>query len=173
MVKPFNSDTVSVIANFAKLTNAEQNLLLGFRHEDGLDSEEDSDEQYESVMLRLYHFIMQEKPYFEKRIRLQDLFRVFVVEPRQSFDRIRVQSGAFLISAFHRRFERIVVQSWNERNPVNPLYDHYELEVPYEAKKTILDELRFFNITHETMYSSLDIAASAVNAEADTRLGRS
>ena len=31
MVKPYNSDTVSVITNFAKLTRAEQSLLLGKR----------------------------------------------------------------------------------------------------------------------------------------------
>ena len=166
MIKPFTSDTISIIANFAKLTNPEQDLILGRKWESDSGS---GDLEYESVMRRLYHFIMQEKPYFEKRIKLQDLFRVFVVEPRQSFDRIRAQAGAFLISAFHNRFERPRILCWNKQIPI---YDHYSLNIPYDAKETILDELSFLNTTQETVYPGLEESASAVNALADTRLMR-
>ena len=77
MIKPFTSDTVSIIANFAKLTNAEQELILGCRRDSGPSSGEPTNVlEYPAVMRRLYHFIMQEKPYFEERIKLQDLFRV-------------------------------------------------------------------------------------------------
>ena len=31
---------------------------------------------------------------------------MFLVEPQQSVERLRAQSGAFLISAFHERLER-------------------------------------------------------------------
>ena len=34
MIKPFNSDTISVIANFAKLRYGEKNRLLGITEED-------------------------------------------------------------------------------------------------------------------------------------------
>ena len=95
MVKPFNSDTISVIANFAKLRRAEQTLLLGAKWEEGGDTNEPlAHGKYLDVMRRLYHFIQQEKPYFDERI-----------EPRHLFDRVRAQSGAFLISAFHDRYE--------------------------------------------------------------------
>ena len=170
MIKPFNSDRISIITNFARLTNAEQELLLGFRKEDGLGSDESIDGlDYKATMRRLYHFIKQEKSYFEERIEFRDLLRVFVVEPRQSFDRIRAQSGAFLISAFHRNFERLKVRSWNERIPA---YDHYPLRVPPKNKKEILDELTFLNITWETLYPGLEKAANAVNQAADERIRR-
>ena len=37
LIKPFNSDTVSIIANFAKLSRREQNMLLGKTKEDASD----------------------------------------------------------------------------------------------------------------------------------------
>ena len=75
-------------------------------------------------MLYLYQYIRQEKPYFEARINPGDFYRVFVVEPQQSSERLRAQSGAFLISAFHKRFERVAVL---EKNPRIPVYAHYKL----------------------------------------------
>ena len=76
LVKPYNSDTVSIITNFAKLTRAEQNLLLGKRR--GCNWR---NFRYSQVMNRLYHLIGIEKPHFQPRIDPRDLFRVFVVEP--------------------------------------------------------------------------------------------
>ena len=51
-------------------------------------------------MNRLYQFIRLEKPSFQERIDPIDLLRVVVVEPRRSFERIRVQSGSFLDFGF-------------------------------------------------------------------------
>ena len=79
-------------------------------------------------MLRLNQFIKQEKPYFEDRMETRDLYRVFVAEPRRTFDRIRAQSGAFLISAFHERFEQDYILKWNEDIPV---YDYFSVEVTW------------------------------------------
>ena len=170
MVKPFNSDTISVIANFAKLTPAEQDFLLGIREEDSLGPTESIEGlKYEEVMRRLYHFIRQEKPYFEKRIDFRDLLRVFVVEPRQSFERIRAQSGAFLVSAFHNRFEEVEVLRWNTDIPV---YDYYPLKISVTAKDTIRKELKFLNVTSENLYPGLEASALAVNRNADERRKR-
>lgn len=160
MIKPFNSDTVSIIANFAKLRYAEQNLLLSKTGE-GTDEGEDLDleKEREEALGRLYHFIRQEKPYFLENIDLRDLFRVFVVEPQQSFERIRMQSGAFLISVFHERFERDEILN---RNADIPVYDYYTLKVPYTSKQDIMEELRLLNITRESLFPGLDEAAEAV-----------
>ena len=160
MIKSFNSDTVSVIANFAKLRHAEQNLLLSKTEEDsdegeGLDLLKERDE----ALGRLYHFIRQEKPYFLENIDLRDLFRVFVVEPQQSFERIRMQSGAFLLSVFHERFERDEILN---RNADIPVYDYYTLKVPFTSKPDIMEELRLLNITRESLFPGLDEAAKAV-----------
>ena len=160
MIKPFNSDTVSIIANFAKLRYAEQNLLLSKTGE-GTDEGEDLDleKEREEALGRLYHFIRQEKPYFLENIDLRDLFRVFVVEPQQSFERIRMQSGAFLLSVFHERFERDEILN---RNADIPVYDYYTRKVPGGSKQDIIEELRLLNITRESLFPGLDEAAKAV-----------
>ena len=169
MVKPFNSDTISVIANFAKLRSYEQAFLLGKRprKDNGGNASpvpRDKYDEYSEAMRRLYHFIKQEKPYFEERIDPRHLFEVFVVEPRQSFDRIRAQSGAFLISAFHERFEGEQIR---ESVLGIPAYDHHALIVPSKIRDTnpkqiILDDLRLLNTTRQSLYPSLDEAATAV-----------
>ena len=161
LVKPFDSDTISVIANFARLRIAEQNMFLGKKEEDvGQGEEILTSDKYQSVKLRLNQFINQEKPYFADRIDPRDLYRVFVVEPRQSFERIRSQSGAFLLSAFHERFERNEILSWNEDIPV---YDYYPLKVPRKNKVGIMEQLRLLNTTHESLYPGLESATNAVN----------
>ena len=154
LIKPFNSDTISIIANFSKLQQNEQNLILGKKLEN-----EDPTADYAQGMGRLYHFIRHEKPYFLEKIDPRGFFCVFVVEPQRSFDRLRAQSGAFLISAFHERFERDEILKWNDGIPV---YDHYMLTVSSESKQHIKDELRLLNITRESLFPGLDEAANAV-----------
>ena len=156
MVKPYNSDTVSVIANFAKLTRSEQNLLLGKRR--GCDWPR---LHYSQVMNRLYHLIGIEKPHFQPRIDPRDLFRVFVVEPQQSVERLRAQAGAFLISAFHERFERHQIVRWNESIPS---YHHYTFTIPAGCKSRILKELELLHVTRETLFPGLDETAKAVTS---------
>ena len=151
LIKPFNSDAISIVTNFAKLFEGEQALLLGKIGQNR--------DEYLEAMGRLYHFVHEEKPYFKERIDPRDFFRVFVVEPQQSFERIRAQSGAFLISAFHERFERDEIRKCNAGTPV---YGHFMVRVPHVRKKHILDELRLLNITSETLFPGLDEAARAI-----------
>ena len=160
IIKPFNSDSISIIANFSKLQRDEQNLLLG-KNLDSFDFPGRRGEllDYTYAMGRLYNFIRHEKPSFQEKIDPRDLFRVFVVEPQRSFERIRAQSGAFLISAFHERFERNKILKRNDHIPV---YDYYTLTVSGKKKKCIMNELRLLNITHESLFPGLDEAAKAV-----------
>ena len=155
LIKPFNSDTISVLANFAKLSFDDQELILtkqcGYNVQSAI--------EYPRALARLYHLIRQEKPHFQERIDPKDFFRVFVVEPQRSFERIRAQSGAFLISAFHERFEPDAVLKWNNGIPV---YDHYALEVPLNDKEEILKELSLLNITPEALFPGLDETAKAI-----------
>lgn len=160
LVKTFESDSISVVANFAKLPREEQDLLMGGGINDLTEEYSLKDKEvFPHIMGRLYHYIKQEKPYFKERIEMRDLFRVFVVEPKQSFERIRVQSGAFLISAFHQRFETQEIQ---KRNKTIPVYHHYRITVPLESKKKILNELQFLNIRREVLLPGLDEVAEAI-----------
>ena len=164
IVKTFDSDAVSVVTNLAKLPRSEQDRLMGKLVGSGEPPsiEElllDRTNKYFHIMDRLYHYIRQEKPHFKERIDVRDFFRVFVVEPQQSFERIRVQSGAFLISGFHERFEPEEILKLNKNTPV---YHHYEVPVPADRKDKILDELKFLNITREVLFPGLDTAAKAI-----------
>lgn len=157
LVKPFTSDTVSLLTNFAKLSEYDQQLILGKNvvpQDPFL-----TPPQYPMAMLYLYQHIQQEKPYFSERIDPRDLYRVFVVEPQQSLERIRAQSGAFLLSAFHKRFERKQVL---DRTPGTPVYAHYMLTVPGGSKKDIKEDLQTVNITQETLFPGLEESAQAV-----------
>ena len=155
IIKTFDSDAVSVVASLAKLPRSQQDRLMGKLPKHGLDYAT----KYSHIMGRLYHHIRQEKPHFKERIDMKDFFRVFVVEPQQSFERIRVQSGAFLLSAFHERFETEEILKLNKNTPV---YHHYKLTVPANRKNKIVDELRFLNITREVLFPGLDTAAEAI-----------
>ena len=167
LVKPYTSDVVSVIANFARLSQFDQDLVLGKR---GLSDASGSPvgpvssaPRYSRAMQYLYQYIKQEKPYFEDRINPGDFYRVFVVEPQQSSERLRAQSGAFLVSAFHKRFERVAVL---EKNPGIPVYAHYKLDIGECKHKTnMMRELEMLNISKETLRPGLDSAARAVTAK--------
>ena len=160
MIKSFSSDTVRVIANFAKLSRVEQNVLLGMEDwSDGWDRDPQPVGTYSYIMQRLYDLIRQEKPTFQEIIDPRDLFRVFVVEPQQSFARIRPQSGAFLFSAFHERFERERILEWNAGIPI---YGHFVFKVKEENKGRISQELQLLNVTRESLYPGLDEAAKSV-----------
>ncbi len=160
MVKPFNSDAISIVSNVARLSRRQQEALAGKRYgvfEDRFRREND----YPSALRLLYQCIRQEKPYFEERIDPRDLYRVFVAEPQQSSERITAQAGAFLVSAFHRRFEREEILSVNEGIPV---YAHYRLTIPGDCKEKIIDGLRILNVTHDRLFPGLESSSKSVIA---------
>ena len=160
LIKTFDSDTVSIVANFARLPHGQQNVLLtGITNQDDLD--------YADALRHLFQLLREEKPYLDERILIGDLFRVFVIEPQQSSERIRSQSGAFLASAYHQRFERQEVLHWNSQIPV---YAHYTPTIPSTSKEDILRELSLLNITRETLFPGLDESANAINETYRQRL---
>ena len=167
MVKPFSSDVVSVLTNFARLRRSEQNLLLGKTKEDTIDDVDAGvgdgqlvlENEYDLAMNRLYQFIRLERPSFADRIEPRDLLRIIVVEPRKSFERIRAQSGAFLISAFHEQFDEKAVK---KPYPNSKTFHHYMFPVPCSKKATIAEELATIGITDETMFPGLDQTAKGI-----------
>lgn len=177
LVKPFDSDSITVVANFAKLSLLEQQILLGKREADirvEIARLRESAPQvianrYHQSLGRLYHHIGREKPHFKERINPLDLFKVFVVEPELSFERLRAQSGAFLISAFHQRFEPSHILKWN-RDTL--LYEHYKLTIPADCKQRILRELQLLNVTRETLLPGLDETTKAVMQRHSKRVYR-
>lgn len=177
LIKSANSDVVSIISNFTRLSIGQQNLLLSIKPETLEITNElkrapkdfslmSIDSNYHRAMQRFIHFICQEKPYFENRIDIRDFFRVLVVEPEQRFDRIRAQSGAFILSAFHTRFERDIIL--NQVHNV-PIYDHYVLEVPNDEKGDLIDQLEQINVSRETLLPGLEESARAIQTKYSAR----
>ena len=82
-----------------------------------------------------------------------------MVEPQQSSERLRAQAGAFLVSAFHERFERDEMLKWNKNIPV---YAHYELTISGGHKDRIMEDLQLLNVTRETLFPGLDSSAESV-----------
>lgn len=203
-VKAYDSDSVSIIANFARLRRDEQEEILkktrefllegdafidqirGLMHKvdgkiikevkdyavrmDSLREENEASGRY-SDMGRLWTFIKQEKPYFvENLIEPRDLFRIFIVQPRLLFDRVRAQSGAFLVSASHRifDFESDVEHERNvryRRDNCDVPYDYYRLTVKSGKKRSILDELQSLNISKETLFPGVEESAKAIRED--------
>ena len=155
IVKPFNSDTVSVICAFARLGISDQIALIGSRgvYEALYDHLRNSvvhiEYRWEDAMDRLMTEIGRDPRYFSNRIEPIDLYRVFVVKPQRDTVRLREQSGAFLISAFHRRFERCRVL---ELTPNVPLYHHVSFKIPASAKMEIRKELHRLAVTRENLF---------------------
>ena len=150
LIKQYNSDAIRIVSNFARLSYSDQMALLG---------NDPSDIAFERAKERLLQLIMLERPYFPDWIDVRDLYRVFVVEPQQSIERIRTQSGAFLVSVFHDQFEAHVAAR-KIRNL--PIYDEHELRIPKESKEGILRDLRTLGITRETLFPGLDESAKAI-----------
>ena len=158
LVKSFDSDSVSVIANFAKLPLEDKNaLLVGM---EGFHDVGESAQASAGAMERLYERIRQEKPHFEERIDPRDFLRVLVVEPQQFSERIRAQASGFLISASHERFERSEILQTKSDTPV---YGHYEFAIPCEAKEGIVRQLALMDVSRETLFPGLDSSAAAVS----------
>lgn len=88
-IKPFDSDTASCIANLSRLPFPDLGALGSMKTDAELNGS--------GTGKRLLHFIKDEKPYFEPRIRLDDLRRVIAVRPRMNNARMVAQAGAFLL----------------------------------------------------------------------------
>lgn len=169
MVYPFDSDTVSVVSNFARLSHDQQRTLLTIQghynsgQQTRTDKERDwTESPYRSDMKRLNHFIAREKPYWEDRIRPVDFFKVLLVKPASSFERLKAHRGAFLISAYHRDFDPATV---NRKVPGAGRYSRIGLRIPHERKNPIRNQLRILGVTEDSLRSDLGSTATAVAEE--------
>ena len=147
-VKQPDSNVVSVISNFAKLSSVDQrNLFAG-----------GSSDRYREAKERLLQRVREEKPGFTDPIDDQDLGRVFIVNTDESNERGRAQGGAFLLSARHERLEASEVVKQGE----SPIYQDYNLTIPMDCKERILEELRAVHVTRETLFPGLESSARTI-----------
>lgn len=171
MVKSFDSDTVAMICAYGRLNLRDQTMLTGIYDQTSMDADyvrlhPKIDQvlgtynfRWNETMDRLLGEIMKNRHHFSNRIDPFDFFKVFAVTPRSEPRRLREQSGAFLLSGFHQRFERNAVLMAKANTPI---YQHRVVRVPASAKSPIRDELARLDISKETMLSSPEVSAEAI-----------
>jgi len=143
-IKYSDSDTVSCIANAARLTAAERS---------GIDTSLDRIAFNESDPIRrLLHFIKEEKPYFADVIVPSDMKKIICVRPRMSNLRIASQSGAFLLFGIDAELP----EEGNENLQIE------RVAISAKAKTKICSELEALNIHRGTVYPNIENSALVV-----------
>lgn len=136
-IKFFDSDTVSCIANLARLPRVDKETLaelpaIGFNENE--------------VTKRLLHFIREEKPYFEAKIVPGDLKRAVVVRPKLNSKRILAQSGAFLI------FGQVECM---DKNPIEGV-NIERISIDKGSKEKIIKSLDALGFNEGSLYLDID-----------------
>ncbi|WP_211387420.1 MULTISPECIES: FRG domain-containing protein [Agrobacterium] len=140
-VKYFDSDTVSCIANLARLSWA---------HKKRLDTNLEWEEFNEKTPTkRLLHFIHQEKNGFLPEIDPADMDSILLVKPKQNNKRILAQAGAFF--AFGLTEEILDVNEYE--------ISIDRIEIAAGSKGDILGELDKLGINEKTMFPEIERAA--------------
>lgn len=139
-VRFYDSDTVSCIANLARLSFEDKEVLRTI-----------SDDEFEGcgAVKKLVHQIREEKPYFESGIHREDLSKIVVVRTKQSSKRILAQSGAFMIFG---------LVGLDENNPV-PGVIIERITIDKESKKKISRSLDALSINDASLFMDIDSSA--------------
>lgn len=146
-IKFFDSDTVSCIANLARLSDHEKQSINTSLDQTVFNST--------PPIPRMIHFIKEEKPYFTDCIVPSDLREILCVRTKMSNSRIISQSGAFLLfgldSELHEKgtavisIERVAIDS--------------------KEKEKIKEELSRLNINQSTVYPHIDNSAITIKTK--------
>jgi hypothetical protein len=144
-VKYFDSHTVSVLANLSRLSEAERGLLNDISNEE-LNGENGTDKGR-----KLFEYILDEKPYFKRRIKPDDLKSSLLVKPKLNNPRIIAQQGAFILfglgDALNLHPEGMLI----EITPISA-----------KARSTILQQLDQVNIHQGSLFPEIEKAASYI-----------
>lgn len=140
-VKYFDSDTVSCVANLARLSYAYKSKLNTSLDIDSFNGM--------TPTKRLLHFIRQEKNGFLPEINPEDLDSIFLVKPKQNNKRIIAQAGAFFAFGLD---EEITDDNDNG-------IEIERIIISGDAKGDIRLELDKLGINEKTMFPDIERAA--------------
>jgi hypothetical protein len=138
-IKYFDSDTASCLANLSRLTKSQKDTF-----DYSLDSRNFNKQP---AIKRLLHFIKEEKPFFEARIKKDDLRSVLCVKGKRSNDRISFQSGAFLLFGHDAVLDELGT----------PEIEVTRIEI--QNKLQMLKELDRLNINERTVFPYIENSA--------------
>lgn len=172
-VKYAESDTVSILCNVAKLTDAERKTIdesvsvlmeRKFADKDLTDALMKSDE-----IGRLLHFVRSEKPYFKDRIDFTDFRKYYFVYPSKNNKRLVAQAGAFVVAGL-LKYQKVE----NAKS-----FKSQIITIPAKEKVEILKQLDQININHRALFPEIEFASryikekwsKSTDAEASVLLG--
>jgi len=142
-IKYFDSDTVSCIANLARLPK-DSKARINF-------SIEDIEEfNAQPAVHQLWNFIKEEKPYFEARIDSNQLRSVVCVKGKHTNNRIAFQSGAFFLFGH------------NATLPEDGSDELTVTRISVTNKGRILKELDRLNINESTVFPYIEKSATYI-----------
>ena len=139
-----DSDTVSCIANAARLKANERNIVDISLPQDAFNES--------PPIRRLLHFIKEEKPYFADVIVPSDMGKIVCVRPKMSNLRIASQSGAFLLFGINAELPETGTAE----------FEIERVAISAKAKQKIRSELESLNIHRGTVYPNIENSALVV-----------
>lgn len=143
-VKYFDSDTVSCVANLSNLTYEQKSQIDLTLNVDAFNETE--------VAHKLLHHIKSEKGFFEGRIVPDDLGSIVCVKAKRTNNRIKSQSGAFLLFG-----HEITLPEFGQQG--------IEIaRIRVTNKQHILNQLDSINVNATAVYPSIDRTAFHLRA---------
>lgn len=142
-IKYFDSDTASCLANLARLSQADK---------DEIEYKNAEIERFneQPAVKRLLHFIKEEKPFFEGRIKPADLQSVICVKGKHTNNRISFQSGAFLLFGH----DATLAEEGSQEISIQ--------RIGVKNKAAVLEQLDQLNINGRTVYPNIDNSAKYI-----------
>ena len=152
-VKFADSDTVSLICNLARLSDAERTTIYEERKPTRCWSNKEIIQfrKLEPVK-RLTQFIRIEKPYFLDTAKPTDLFKYFFVHPAKANRRVIAQSGAFIAAG-------LLEYRAPEKSKGLTLKS---IHIPAAEKKPILKQLDILNINSRSLFPEIEFASKYI-----------
>lgn len=152
-----DSDTISIISNLARLSDAERKKIVteynkvGTRAADWKDKDRDNFRLNPEVK-RLMQFVRTEKPYFLDALDPPDLFKYYFVYPSKNNRRVIAQSGAFIAAG--------LLQYYSIESSTG--LTHKKIIIPAECKTNIIDQLDKLNINSRSLFPEIEFASTYI-----------
>lgn len=147
-IKYFDSDTVSCIANLARISKDDKNSLENCLLPENKTNKSDFNKL--EYVKRLSYAVRQEAPFFKSQINPSDLKKIICVKGKKSNSRIYSQSGAFLLFGIDAIF--------NEKGD-----DDIKLNrIVIKNKNEILKDLDLLNINASTVFPYIENSAKYI-----------
>ena len=165
-IKYYDSDTVSVLANLAKIPLRNEHISEKSKIKIAQDALRYIDKREDYNLLDidskkyLLHEIKEEKPYFEDLINPRHIFSIQCVKPKFTNQRIQNQKGAFLLFGLNKDKDNVhdPIPLLENDNLVDPRhYQHPVLNITMIRLHNVkLSDLNRLGITKAFIYPELE-----------------